>query len=158
MCQCCDYGHRIGCEFAEEFACPVCFETIYKNKPVYCQDKDCDCDNKNPKQRATKRYKQAFEKLPLPEFDIVEWRRTHRPVNYPGKYTGRYLIDIALSDDDFERGYIQWLIKEGSNPTNASKYSPEQEANFQHYVLEAREIEQLLSKRRYSFRSRNKEV
>jgi len=155
MCQICfDYSANIGCIFSENKVCKLCFENVYKNKPVYCDDRDCDCDNKTPKQLAARRYKSEFNSLPLCGIDVEEWKHAHSPINYPGKYTGRYLVDIALSNDDFERGYIQWLIKEGKKSHDTSKYTLEQQENFQRYVQEAKELEKLLKRRRYSFRPR----
>jgi len=54
------------------------------------------------------------------------------------------LIDLFLRRDDFERGYIDWLIREGSGPPK-SQYSEEQNKNFQKYVLEATELKNMVA-------------
>jgi hypothetical protein len=80
----------------------------------------------------------AFEKFKS-SFNVVGWRLAHPAINYPGKYTGRYLVDLFLSEDKFEQGYIDWLIKEGAKPASP-EYSAAQHENFQKYVREAHEL------------------
>lgn len=145
ICQSCDLIH-MGCQFEEDgCVCSGCFEVVFKNKRKYCTDSICSgCDNKSPQFKAARQREQAqYEKF-KDETNVLHWKRYHPPINYPGKYKGRYLIDLFLSSDSFERGYIDWLIKEGSGPPKP-QYSQEQNDNFQKYVKEAHDLKKLLS-------------
>jgi hypothetical protein len=120
---------------------------------VYCHDPECHCENGNPKRNAKQQRIERHNRLPLVQVDKQAWKAQHPPINYPGKYTGRYLVDIATSSNDFERGYLDWLIKEGSK-TPHPRYSAEQNENFQKYVQEARELKQALKPSPYFLRRR----
>lgn len=140
ICQECDLVHR-GCEDDEDSTvCKQCFETVFKGKHKYCTDAWClDCSNKSPQHKASKQREiDQYDKFKA-TINVAAWKRDHQAINYPGKYTGRYLIDLFLSHDNYERGYIDWLIKEGAGPPKP-QYTEEQNLNFQRYVQEALEL------------------
>jgi len=153
ICQACNFGIYYGCADAEEHLCLKCFADNYDNKRVYCDNVKCCCSNGNPKRNAKQKRMERLDRLPLAQIDKQAWKVQHPPINYPGKYTGRYLVDIATSSNDFERGYLDWLIKEGSKKPEA-RYTAEQNENFQKYVQEAKELKQALKPSFYFLRRR----
>lgn len=145
ICENCGLINR-GCAHDDySSVCLRCHNKVFEGKRKYCTDKDCaGCSNKSPRFKKALERKgdviQAFRR----QFDVAAWKLTHKPINYPGRYTGRYLADIILSEDSFERGYIHWLIEEGSKP-RSSEYTQEQHDNFAGYVKEALELRDLVN-------------
>lgn len=154
ICQNCPM-HYVGCEHDDEaHICDWCFESVYKQKKKYCLDKTCSCDNKTPQFKAKQENKEKQYDQFVQNFDIAEWKKTHIPINYPSKHRGSYLVDLLLSHDSFQRGYIDWLIANG-NKNNGNQYSKEQNENFQRFVAEAKELKQAISNTKlhtYNFR------
>lgn len=72
--------------------------------------------------------------------DVAAWRARHRPISYPGRYHGRYLIDLFLENE--HKGYIDWLVqndpRENANAITG-KYYP-YSADFVTFVDEAKEL------------------
>jgi len=145
ICQGCNLIPRGCADDDDEKVCNQCFEDVFHSKHKYCTESWCDgCSNKSPQFKAAQqRELDQYDKLKA-TINVVAWKKIHPAINYPGKYKGRYLIDLFLSRDDFERGYIDWLIKEGSGPPK-SQYSEEQNRNFQKYVLEATELKNMVA-------------
>lgn len=158
ICQSCDLIRR-GCQSDEDgCVCRGCFEFVFKNKYKYCTDSNCPgCYNKSPQFHAARqRENEQYEKFKA-DTNILHWKRYHPAINYPGKYKGRYLIDLFFSSDSFERGYIDWLIREGDHPPKP-QYSKEQNENFQKYVKEAHDLKTLVSQTKLgNYRLRAKE-
>ena len=151
LCQNCEIPS--GCSHMEKFICKSCFLEHFDNKPAYCPDPSCDCANGSTARKAKERYRAEFKRLPIPPIDKEAWKATHMPINYPGQYTGHYLVDIATSSDEFVRGYIDWLVEGGDKHANLH-YTKESRLNFQRYVQEARELQRLLKPSRYNMRQR----
>ena len=43
-------GKLIGCRYETGLPlCKLCFELLYKSRPVYCETPKCDCKNVKPK-------------------------------------------------------------------------------------------------------------
>jgi len=136
LCQSCDDLH-IGCADDEEsHICKLCFAEHYNSRPRYCRDNDCtSCLNKSPKFKARQeRAEIAFDTFKR-TVDREAWKKRHRPIDYPSKHFGKYLIDLLLSSDPFERGYIDWML-------NSSKtYTGPKAPTFPQFLAEARELQ-----------------
>lgn len=144
VCEACDMV-QMGCADDDEARlCSYCFKEIYKGNKKYCTEKTCpDCSNKPPRFKAQqRRMEEQFYKFKK-HFDIEKWKQENPPINYAGKYKGKHLIDLFLSDDSFEHGYVDWLIARGKEPPDTA-YSREQNKNFQVYVSQARELKSKL--------------
>jgi hypothetical protein len=125
--------------------CQLCHTQVFAGKRKYCTESQCTkCCNKSPRFKKTVEHKDAqvveFQK----QFNPSEWKKTHEPISYPGKYQGRFLADIFMSQDGFERGYIDWLIREGAKPRDP-KYSDKQNKDFARAVKEATELKALVT-------------
>jgi hypothetical protein len=130
-----------------KLVCGNCQRDVFKGKRKYCSDPDCDdCSNKSPRFKKALQRKSGQYDAFRQQFDAEAWKATHQPINYEGRYTGRYLADIVLSDDAFERGYIDWLIAEGSRRRPNPQYTEAQNKNFQIYVREALALKDLISR------------
>jgi hypothetical protein len=116
----------------------LCEECVSVDEPQYCEEEECsDCANKSPEFKAKKKEaEQRFVEFKS-KFDVEAWKKTHKKIDYPGRHTGKYLIDIYFSDNNFDHGYIDWLLKQ---PCKNNGYSKAQNQNFAHFVEEAREI------------------
>ena len=94
-------------------------------------------------------------------FNVDFWKSTHPKINYPGRNTGKYLIDMFFSDDSFEHGYLYWLVNQAT--VRPAGQTDEAYENFQLYRQEAREILALFQaftqgqkqKRTYNLRDRS---
>lgn len=142
ICQSCNREY-MGC--TEEEPDPVCSKCIAANhngKRKYCPKRNCDCDNPSPHRKKLAEEKLAFESDVYDNFrksfDVAIWKENHPPINYPGKHTGKYLIDLFLSKDSFEQGYLEWLVKKAT--ARLPGQSDEVYANFQKYRAEAKEL------------------
>jgi hypothetical protein len=126
--------------------CELCQKKVFKGKRKYCTEMECkDCDNKSPRfKKAMERKSGQYEAFRR-QFDAVAWKKTHQPINYVGRYTGRWLADMILSEDGFERGYIDWLIREGEKPRDP-QYTEAQNKNFAIYVEEALALTEMIAK------------
>jgi len=151
VCEGCNFGICYGCAHDEEYLCSNCFAENHNSRRVYCDEAECHCSNGNPKRNAKQERIRQRDRLPLPQIDKLAWKALHPPINYPGKYTGRHLVDLATSSSDFERGYLDWLINEGSK-TPDPRYSAAQNENFQKYVQEARDLKRALKPSYYRLR------
>jgi hypothetical protein len=144
-CECgesfCDHHSHTycGCEYLEELICKKC-----RGKPIYCDDSDCECDNKHPsvlgKRKAAEQRRQQLEERGAAALQqhftaarIAEWKAAHPAIAYAGKYRGVYLVDLVLSSDAFKRGYLDWVLRQGNAYT----------AEFKAIQAEARELETL---------------
>ena len=165
MCQSCDgNGGHMGCTHDEpDPICSKCFQDKHKGKRKYCPNKDCDCKNPSPKKakklEAALEVADSIDAASRASIDVAAWKKTHPPINYPGNHKGKYLIDLFLSDNDFEHGYAQWLVDRATNRPAGQSYADYD--NFQRYRAEAKEIIDLYKKikpvqSRYSLRKRDK--
>lgn len=118
ICQICKHI-KIGCEYDDETICVACYEANYDSQPQWCQDKGCNCSNKQPRGKT--------------DFDVEEWKQHHAPIDYKSVHNGKYLIDLYLSSNSFEHGYIDWVLGNLKSP----------QPNFQRIINEAKEIKAL---------------
>jgi len=135
--------------------CSACFEAVFNSHKRYCNDVDCSCSNKSPRTIA----KQEREAAQFDEFkrtfDVAAWKVHHKVIDYPSVHKGKHLIDLFLSNDTFEHGYIAWLVKAG-NPAEMSKYNGNSSPSFVDFVREARILLAAVKKTRlgdYNLRS-----
>jgi hypothetical protein len=145
ICEACGLINR-GCGDDENSSvCQRCHIKVFDGKRKYCTDHTCEnCDNKSPRcKKALERRGDVYAAF-IQQFDLEAWKTKHMRINYPGMFRGRYLADLVVSSDSFERGYIHWLIKEGSKP-RSPQYTDVQHDNFQIYVREALELRELIN-------------
>lgn len=165
ICQSCDTEY-MGCtEDEPDRVCSKCINTNHGGKRKYCPNRDCDCDNPPPRRKQAEDRKAAHSDAIMAafrgSFDVAAWKQSHPAINYPGKHTGKYLIDLFLSQDSFQHGYVDWLINKATQ--RPAGQSDEAYANFQKYRDEAREImalyeaskRKLNAKRVYNLRDRS---
>jgi len=142
-CQDCDM-HFVGCAHDDSaFICNICFSNNHQRKKKYCPEPLCDCQNKSPRFMLSKRRKYHRRMYFNTHFDAEKWKETHVPINYPSVHKGKYLVDVMKSNDDFDYGYIDWLIRTGSDCNAQKQYTAEQNANFQKFVAEAKELKKI---------------
>lgn len=166
ICQSCgDSNVYIGCEYDwYSSTCSKCFKEKYGGRPRYCRKADCTCDNPSPqkkeKLKLTAQLAAETDANFRATFNVEEWKKTHPPINYPGKYKGQYLVDLFLSNDAFTKGYAKWLVEKATaRPPNQTDEAYE---NFQHYRQEARDLLELYAKAKpakspkYNLRQRDK--
>jgi hypothetical protein len=165
ICQSC-HTEYMGCLHDEpDPVCSKCIAANHNGKRKYCPKRGCDCDNPSPRREKAIKSKlaltsdidDAFRKF----FDAKSWKESHPPINYPGKHTGKFLIDLFLSRDSFEHGYLYWLVNKATQ--RPAGQTDEAYVNFQKYRDEAREIlaifeaskRKLNAKRVYNLRDRS---
>jgi hypothetical protein len=124
--------------------CLRCKTTVFKGKHKYCTEQDCDdCDNKSPRfRKALERKGDQYETF-RQQFKPEVWKKTHQAINYVSRYRGKWLADIIMSGDSFERGYIDWLIRQDGQPPPPDQ-TDAQNRNFAKFVAEAHELKQLI--------------
>lgn len=137
ICEDCSLRH-MGCAHdSYNRVCSRCFETVFNSRKRYCNDADCSCSNKSPRTVAKQQREEAqFEEFKR-TFDVVGWKAQHSVIDYPSVHKDKHLIDLFLSNDSFEHGYIAWLVKAGS-PSETSKYNGNSSPSFMDFVREAR--------------------
>jgi hypothetical protein len=145
ICQGCgDDNVYIGCtlEDEEDSICTKCFQTFYNGKPRYCRAKGCECDNPSPKKKkkleAQEEVQARIDSAFWESFNIDKWKEEHNPIDYPSKHKGKYLIDLFLSDDSFEHGYLSWLVDKATERLPGQ--SDDAYEHFQLYRKEAADI------------------
>jgi hypothetical protein len=137
LCQCCDNRYS-GCADDEyNHVCNTCFEVVFHGKVRYCNDKECThCLNKSPQFKAKQsRRVDAYYNF-VNSVDRSAWRAKHKPIDFKSVHQGKYLIDLYLSGTEFEKGYIDWLIKAGKD----TSYQGPRAASFPDFVKEAKEL------------------
>ena len=145
LCQACDDRH-VGCALDEEsHVCKTCFETVFGGVMRYCDDEDCtSCLNKSPQFRAkAARQAEAYAAFAA-TVDRKAWRAKHKPIDFKSMHQGKYLIDLYLSDSNFQSGYIDWLIKAGADKGYRGPRAP----SFMDFVKEAHELKEASRKLR----------
>jgi hypothetical protein len=164
ICQSCeDDSVYMGCSEDRGQVCSICLEVKYHGRRKYCPIADCGCDNPSPKRKAKEKAEELVAARKDATFranlNVEEWKKTHPPINFPSRYRNRYLVDIFLSDQEFERGYLNWLDKEAIH--RLPNQTDEEYQNFQNYRKEAAELLTLYdltkpAQSRYSLRKRDK--
>lgn len=139
ICEACDMV-SLGCEYDDVGkVCQQCFRTVFHGHRRFCYDADCRCDNKSPRFMAARQRETAQVEQFKRTVDVAAWKQKHQPIDYPSIHKGKHLIDLFLSNDSFEHGYIAWLVKAGS-PAESAKYNGSSSPSFINYVQEARSL------------------
>jgi len=71
--------------------------------------------------------------------DVDKWKQKHSTIAYNSQYQGKYLIDLYMYGNDFESGYVQWLLNHEPN----DDYGKEQRELYTIIHKEAQEIKEL---------------
>lgn len=79
-----------------------------------------------------------IEELFIEKLETLRWKETHPAINYKSVHNGKHLVDLFLSDDDFEAGYCTWLVEKATE--RLSDQTDEEYDNFQLYRKEASEL------------------
>ena len=166
ICQGCqDNSFYMGCTQTEESdpVCSKCVKSKYKGRRKYCSVPDCDCNNPSPKRVNIIITKAEIEQQARQRFielvNVDEWKKTHKPISFKSQHKGKYLIDLFINGNDWERGYANWLVKLATvRPKGQSDADYE---IFQSYRKEAKEILDLFEtckkwKSNYNLRNRDR--
>ena len=142
ICRSCGY-ENIGCAYEYFRVCYPCFRSKYNGKRKYCTDADCSCENKSKKFLTGQRKKflltQPDWKNNRKKVDVDKWKQKHSTIAYNSQYQGKYLIDLYMYGNDFESGYVQWLLNHEPN----DDYGKEQRELYTIIHKEAQEIKEL---------------
>jgi hypothetical protein len=137
ICIVCNSISRRGC-YKQGLICQDC----HPGKPTYCQKEGCDCLNIPPdKRRILDKRERKIEELFIEKLETLRWKETHPPINYKSVHNGKFLVDLFLSDDEFEAGYCTWLVEKATE--RLKDQTDEEYENFQLYRTEARELLEL---------------